>query len=165
MSRVGTSALLERNVRRMDATAAQQAAAEALWDAWRGGDMDGFDSAWDALQAAFEGNEATLERLDGWLDRLMEEYNSAEQDKDFNPANWMDIPASWWKTPAGGTDTGDNITGSDLRTFRGLPASMQSAVQRGAAAGVAGIQVRLDGRAVGEMVAPYVSTIIARDIG
>ena len=119
----------------------------------------------DALQAAFEGNEATLERLDGWLDRLMEEYNSAEQDKDFNPANWMDIPASWWKTPAGGTDTGDNITGSDLRTFRGLPASMQSAVQRGAAAGVAGIQVRLDGRAVGEMVAPYVSTIIARDIG
>ena len=149
---------------RMDATAAQQAAAEALWDAWRDGDMDGFDSAWDALQAAFEGNEATLERLDGWLDRLMEEYNSAEQDKDFNPANWMDIPASWWKTPAGGTDTGDNITGSDLRTFRGLPASMQSAVQRGAAAGVAGIQVRLDGRAVGEMVAPYVSTIIARDI-
>ena len=149
---------------RMDATAAQQAAAEALWDAWRGGDMDGFDSAWDALQAAFEGNEATLERLDGWLDRLMEEYNSAETDKDFNPANWMDIPASWWKTPAGGTDTGDNITGSDLRTFRGLPASMVSAVQRGAAAGVAGIQVRLDGRAVGEMVAPYVSTIIARDI-
>jgi len=149
---------------RMDATAAQQAAAEALWDAWRGGDMDGFDSAWDALQAAFEGNEATLERLDGWLDRLMEEYSSAETDKDFNPANWMDIPASWWKTPAGGTDTGDNITGSDLRTFRGLPANMASAVQRGAAAGVAGIQVRLDGRAVGEMVAPYVSTIIARDI-
>ena len=149
---------------RMDATAAQQAAAEALWDAWRGGDMDGFDTAWDNLQAAFEGNEATLERLDGWLDRLMEEYNSAETDKDFNPASWMDIPATWWKTPAGGSDTGDNITGSDLRTFRGLPASMQSAVQRGAAAGVAGIQVRLDGRAVGEMVAPYVSTIIARDI-
>ena len=149
---------------RMDATAAQQAAAEALWDVWRSGDMDGFDVAWDNLQAAFEGNEATLERLDGWLDRLMEEYNSAEMDKDFNPASWMDIPATWWKTPAGSTDTGDNITGSDLRNFRGLPANMAAAVQKGAAAGVAGIRVQLDGRAVGEMVAPYVSTIIARDI-
>ena len=75
-----------------------------------------------------------------------------------------DIPDDWWRTTGNWNDTGDNITGSDLRTFRGLPASMQSAVQRGAAAGVAGIQVRLDGRAVGEMVAPYVSTIIARDI-
>jgi len=150
---------------RMDATAAQQAAAEALWDVWRSGDLDGFDVAWEQLQAAFEGNEATFERLDGWLDRLMEEYNSAEMDKDFNPANWMDIPATWWKTPAGNADTGDSITGSDLRNFRGLPASMATAVQRGAAAGVAGIRVQLDGRTVGELVAPYVSTIIARDIG
>ena len=116
------------------------------------------------MEAAFSGNGSAFERLSTLLDKLIEEHSSAENDTDYNPANWMDIPASWWQNPAG--NTGDNgVTSQDLASFRGLPAGIQNAVQRGAAAGISGIRVSMDGRAVGELVAPYVSAAIARDIG
>ena len=41
---------------------------------------------------------------------------------------------------------------------------MLQAVASGAAAGVSGISVNLDGQKVGVLVAPYVSEEIARDI-
>ena len=151
---------------KMDATAEQQAAAEAFWDLVRNDQYSNeeYDQAWDAMEAAFGGNGSAFDRLSTLLDKLIEEHSSAENDTDYNPANWMDIPASWWQNPAG--NTGDNgVTSQDLASFRGLPAGIQNAVQRGAAAGISGIRVSMDGRAVGELVAPYVSAAIARDIG
>ena len=153
---------------RIDATPAQQAAAEAFWDVFRSGDWgendEKFDAAWDAMEQAFQGNEGAFERLDSLLDKLIEEHSAAQHDKDYRPESWMDIPASWWQTPAGSAG-GNGVTSQDLAGFRGLPAGMQAAVQRGAAAGISGIRVSLDGRTVGELVAPYVSAAIARDIG
>ena len=43
-------------------------------------------------------------------------------------------------------------------------AAVQAGASAGSAAGVSGIQVLLDGAAVGRLVAPYVSQTIARDI-
>jgi len=153
---------------RFDATPEQQQAVEAFWDIWRSGDWgendEKYDSAWDAMEKAFEGNEKTFERVDTWLDKMMEQYNQAQTENGFNPDQWKDIPATWWLNPAAGGADNNGVTATDLQGFREVPAAMQKAVQAGAAAGVSGIQVRMDGRAVGELVAPYVSTIIARSI-
>lgn len=153
---------------RFDATEAQQAAANAFWDVWRdytdgkATDED-FDAAYAAMEAAFEGNEKVFEQVDEWLDKLMEALNSREGETDFNPENWMDLPATWWKNPAGVTNE-NGITSKDIEGLNSLPAGIQTAVQRGAAQGISGIRVSLDGRTVGELVAPYVSAAIARDI-
>lgn len=150
---------------RFDATAEQQAAANAFWDVWRGEHTDEeFDAAWEALEKAFEGNEKEFDRLDSWLDKLMENMNSAQNDKDYNAEDWYDLPATWWKNPAGTTDE-NGITAADLQGFRGLPAGVMTAVLKGTQQGISGIRVQLDGRAVGELVAPYVSQEIAKDIG
>lgn len=55
---------------------------------------------------------------------------------------------------------GENLTSQDIAEFTKVPDAMKAAV----AAGVSGIKVSLDGRAVGQMVAPYVSVLIAADI-
>ena len=152
---------------RIDATADQQEAANAYWDILRSGDWgeddEKIDAAWDAMIAAFEGNEKEFDRLDEWLDKIMEEYSSAQDESDFNADNWMDLPSTWWQEPITVKDE-NGVTSSDLQSFRSLPASMQTAVQNGAASGVSGIKVTLDGYTVGTLVAPYVSQIIARDI-
>ena len=71
------------------------------------------------------------------------------------------IPADAWTNQ-------NQLTSSDISDFRGLPAQMLKAVASGAAsgaaAGVSGISVNLDGQKVGVLVAPYVSEEIARDI-
>ena len=153
---------------RFNATAEQQAAAEAFWDILRSGEWgkndEKLDSAWDAMEAAFAGNEKEFERLDSWLDRLQEEWNANRNETDYNEGNWQDIPASWWMNPAGGDAGNNGVTAADLQGFREVPAAMQKAVAAGAAAGVSGIRVTLDGRTVGELVTPYVSEAIARDI-
>ena len=153
---------------KMDATAEQQAAAEAFWDMYREDKYtdEEFDKAWDALVTAFGGEGSTaFERMNTLLDKLIEEHSSAENDTDYNPANWMDIPASWWQNPAGDAgNTGDGISSSDLAGFRGLPANLKSAAQSGVAAGIRGLRVEIDGHAAGRILAPYVSAEIASQI-
>ena len=153
---------------RLDATAEQQAAAEAYWDIlrsgnWGEGDAD-LDNAWDAMAAAFGGEGSALfGRLDTLLQRLVDEHSQAEENADYNPAQWMDIPSTWWQNPGGGDSGMDNgVTGEDLAGLRALPGAIEKSVKSGAAAGVSGIKVSMDGYAVGEVVAPYVSEIIAR---
>ena len=148
-----------------DATAEQQAAAEALWDAWRSDPFgEQFEAAYEAYQKAFEGNEDTFRKLDQWIDRMMEDYEQQHGMNNFNEGDWLDLPASWWKNPAGTSDE-NGISSGDLQGFRSLPAGIITAAQRGVSQGISGIRVNLDGQTVGELVAPYVSQAIARDIG
>ena len=80
------------------------------------------------------------------------------------------LPDDWYTTMTGAAGAGasganeNGITSSDLQRFNGLPAGILSAVKAGARDGVSGIRVSLDGRTVGQLVAPYVSEAIARDI-
>ena len=83
-------------------------------------------------------------------------YQQGYESNYYNP-NMPNIPADAWTNQ-------NNITSEDLSSFRGLPAQMLQAVASGAAAGVSGITVNLDGQKVGVLVAPYVSEEIARDI-
>ena len=79
-----------------------------------------------------------------------------------------DIPQSWWLNGDQWSNTGnqqEGITSGDLANFNSLPAQLQKAAQAGTAAGVSGIRVYMDGASVGRLVAPYVSQIIAREIG
>ena len=82
--------------------------------------------------------------------------------EDLTDDRWRDLPAEWWLNA--GANQQNGVTSEDLAGFRNLPAQIQRATQAGAANGVSGIRVNLDGRAVGELVAPYVSRAIARDL-
>ena len=112
-----------------------------------------------------------------FLDALIEKSNSTDMSK------MEDLPDSI--TDAIGRDSGmldeavremrdntdsgkavaDKVAGADFKRFNGLPMEMQAAVQRGAASGVSGIIVRLDGAAVGRLIAPYVNTYLGSSIG
>ena len=144
----------------------RQAAAEAFWDEWKnyvltGGENEtGFDTAWENFEKTFEGNTGVFDRLNSMMDKLMENLDAGGAD--LTDKRWKDLPSEWWQNLGSKLDNG--VTSEDLSSFRGLPAGMQKAVQAGAAAGVSGIRVNLDGRAVGELVAPYVSTMIAHSV-
>ena len=132
--------------------------AESYWDFFRthGGDEDW--AMWEELEAYFQGQEDLLDRLEEAISQ-MTESNDWEQREDL-PVNWW-LEASSWRN-AGNNENG--LTSSDLAGFRSLPAAMSSAVAAGAAKGVSGITVQLDGYTVGRLVAPYVSETVARDV-
>ena len=138
---------------RFNATAAQQAAANDFWDVWRGGDASAIGAAYDAMMAAFEGNENEFSRLDEWLDKIMEDYNARSAEEGFDASSWMDLPATWWQNPSGADENEDS---GMMGILNGLPRNIASAVT--------GIKVIMDGQTVGDLIAPYVSQSIARDI-
>ena len=87
-------------------------------------------------------------------------YQQGSASNYYNP-NMAYVPADAWTNK-------NQLTSDDISGFRGLPAQMMQAVANGAAsgaaAGVSGIMVTLDGEKVGMLVAPYVSQTIAKDI-
>ena len=137
-------------------------AVQDWWDAWRNA-ANGEDS-WDEEASAFEWFKETFgdDFGDVW-DRIIQKLDETK-----DQTKLEDLPEDWYRTTGNwggsGTANENGITSTDLQGFRGLPANIQVAVQKGAAAGVSGIKVNLDGRTVGELVAPYVSAAIARDI-
>ena len=140
------------------ASAAQRAAAEEFWDAYRK-NPDGFsDDTWNAFESAFAGSEDVFDKLNEVIDLFVQRNNENDEWRGVeNLPEWM------FNDP--GTSGGENgITSGDLQGFRNLPGQLQAAARAGTAAGVSGIRVELDGAAVGRMVAPEVSRIIAADI-
>lgn len=141
-------------------TQAQKDAAEAFWDLYREtGDLG--DKRFDALEEQFEGADELFDKLMEAVGKL---YDSAQGDE------WRgieDLPANWWMDAEAWMRTGsenNGITSGDLANFRSLPGSVAAAVKSGAAQGVSGIKVYLDGVEVGRLVAQYVSETIARDV-
>ena len=140
----------------------KEQAVQDWWGAWRNA-ANGEDS-WDEEASAFEWFKETFgdDFGDVW-DRIIQKLDETK-----DQTNLEDLPEDWYRTTGSWGNTGianeNGITSTDLQGFRGLPANIQTAVQKGAAAGVSGIKVNLDGRTVGELVAPYVSAAIARDI-
>ena len=141
-------------------TEAQRDAAEALWDALRAGDWENMPDVWQTAMEAFEGQDALFDKLDSLIDELSNTGDESWRDTE-------DLPAYWWLDADAWLRTGNNnngLTSSDLAGFKSLPGSMAAAVKSGAAQGVSGIKVYLDGAEVGRLVAPYVSETIARDV-
>lgn len=152
---------------RMDATAEQQAAAEAFWDVWRSGDWgendEAYDAAWEALEKAFAGEEETFDQLNTWLDRIMEEYSSDSNNTDFDAGQWMDLPATWWTNPSGTTDD-NGVTSKDLEGLNSIPSGVETASERGVRKGLSGMKVEIDGEEAGRILAPYISQEIAKTV-
>lgn len=137
-------------------TPEQLAAAETLWDIARGAEMAS-PGEMDKLWEYFEGNDALMDKLDEVMTLLTEQYR---QDQEDLPASWWLDAETWLRT-----GSGENaVTSGDLQALRSLPGSIGAAVKAGAAQGVSGIQVLLDGATVGRLVAPYVSETVARDV-
>ena len=118
----------------------------------------------EALREAEEEENAPSyydwDQEDGWSRDTTRDYGTRAG---LLPADWLAVTGSW-NRGAGGTKDENGITSGDLQGFRSLPAGIQSAVKQGAAAGVSGIRVYLDGASVGRLVAPYVSQEIASGI-
>ena len=142
---------LEYGTAQIDVTDEQRKAAEAFWDVYRQNPTDFSDEDWDAFESAFAGQEELFDKLNDMMDEL------TQADR---PDDWWtieDLPANWWLH---GNDNDDGITNENLSRFNNLPGEMKKAVKEG----VSGIRVTLDGRAVGNIVAEYVSEAIAQQI-
>lgn len=144
----------EKDAQEVSVTPEMRQAAEEYWDAlrsWRNGEPGSefaVEDAFDKLDAAFAGQEEELTDLN----RLMEELQGE--------GDWVgveDLPDWWFTGP-------EALTSSDIQGFRDLPGEMEKAVARGAANGVSGLTLTLDGYTVGRIVAPYVSEQLALDM-
>ena len=140
----------------------REQAVQDWWDAWRNAAKG--DDTWDEENSAFAWMQEVFgddfgnvwDSIIAKLDEMGEKQLKME-----------DIPQSWWLNGDQWSNTGsqqEGITSGDLANFNNLPGQIQKATKEGAAAGVSGIKVTMDGATVGRLVAPYVSQIIARDI-
>lgn len=139
----------------------QKAAAEAWWDEFRMDPMsDEGDEKWDALEATFGDNAALLERLSDAIDGWLTDPGNADDSFLNNEDLLSDAVAQMKTNTESGKTVAEKVAGMDIKKFNGLPAEIQAAAQRGTASGVSGIVVRLDGAAVGRLVAPYVNAYL-----
>lgn len=134
-------------------------AAEKMWDALRGwghysDDQHeaAFDAAWQEFEEAFTGQENLYDAISDLVDQLQTEEGWENQ---------TDLPASWWQDVVGRGNNPNQITSGDLNNMNNTLSGLGRAVQIGAANGVSGIRVYMDGQAVGRLVTPYVSEYIA----
>jgi len=111
------------------------------------------DEVEELFQKAEEAKQA-LDALDG-SEEILKAYSDWLQEHSYGNMSW-ELPADWWQ---GYGDSG-GLTSDDISGFRGLPGQMRAAVQ----SGVSNIKVVMDGQVVGNLVAPYVSEQIARDM-
>ena len=153
-------------------------AAQDWWDAWRNA-SNGTDSwkeeenAWHWMQEVFGEDFGTV--MDSLLHRL-DEYGEAQMFLKDLPAEWLGgsdiltnaIREAMFNSGAGPVSSkwaqltgGEQLTGSDLREFRGLPGQMQDRVQLGVQRGISGLRVTIDGYAAGRILAPYVAAELA----
>ena len=162
-------------------TEAQAASVEKWWDAWRKDQWsDEADSAWDSMERAFSENQELWDKFNeafenaetededySWLNNedLLRDIGSQGEDLSTSAASLDDATASMRSVMDGAKAVTDKVAGVDLKTFNGLPPQITAAVQNGAAAGVSGIRVQMDGYTVGRLVAPYVSSILAATVG
>ena len=133
----------------------QIAAAQEYWDAYRNGEDGG----------------STLENLMNTItdsDVLNELLNKMETLASINDTI-EDLPDSWFSDVLDAVsweDAGENGGLSDeaLSGFQALPEQIVDAVSTGAANGLSGLTVTMDGYAVGRVVVPYVSQMIAANM-
>ena len=89
-------------------------------------------------------------------DRIMQKLDEL----DGKQTDLEDLPAEWWQTQGGNAGNQDGMTGQDARNITQAVNNMPSAVAKS----IGGIRVYMDGRAVGNLVLPYVSEGIAHSV-
>ena len=148
------------------ATDEQRIAAENFWDILRENPMDFSDAEFSAFEGAFAGSEGLFDKISAVMDLLMQQTDddSWRSLEDLPGWLWTMDPSRWNEMGVSGSSGEGGLTSGDIQGFRSLPGQLQAAARAGTAAGVSGIRVELDGAAVGRMVAPEVSRIIAADI-
>lgn len=152
-----------------DLAAMQTQALEDLFDAWRGtesgepgeDEFAEFDRMWDFAQGIF--GDAFGEVIEQLIQKMDENPDWTRNDD--IPPEWLPVlNSATWNQQQNGSANENGITRQDLAGFNALPGNIRQAVENGARKGVSGIQVSLDGFRIGQLVAPYVSEMIARDI-
>lgn len=85
---------------------------------------------------------------------LLQAYSDWRQEHSYGNMDW-ELPADWWQSSGA-----QGLTSEDISGFKSVPGLMRAAVREG----VSNIKVVIDGQTVGNLVAPYVSEQIARDM-
>lgn len=130
---------------------------------------------WDAYKEAQSNpSEETVEEEQWMLDVMAENLGDVFGDvwdslqtnleESKSPELMDDIPVNWYSDILDAVTWQDSdnqgLSSEDLTGFRSLPSEIKKSAQAGVAAGMSGINVSMDGYAVGRVVAPYVSQMI-----
>lgn len=121
-------------------------AVQDWWDAWRT-NADDEESAFEWMKEVFGDDFGDVwDQIVTKMDELADKVDNEDL------LSMEDLPSDWWTNQS-------TLTSEDISGFKSVPGLMKAAVQ----AGVSGIKVTMDGRTVGNLVAPYVSQYIARE--
>ena len=130
----------------------QRQGLEDYWDYSRGDDAWNELAQEEKLTTLFSDNMDTLNKLMDMITIL--------QTRD----GWTtleDLPSEWWQHQGGNSGNTDGLTSEDAKSMTGAVQQMPKAVAKA----LNGLTVKMDGQAVGYIVAPYVSQQIASQIG
>lgn len=113
------------------------------------------DEKANALIDAVEEAKSALDALEGSAE-LLQAYSDWRQEHSYGNMDW-ELPADWWQTQGGNSGNSDGLTSEDAKSMTGAVNRLPNAVSKA----VSNIVVKMDGRTVGRLVAPYVSENIA----
>jgi hypothetical protein len=147
-------------------TEAQRAAVEEWWDAYRkdpNGDEGG--ELWDSIEEMMGADNELYNRLSDAIDNWLTDPGN-EDDSFLNNSDLLSQAVQEMKANTeSGKTMADKVASADFKRFNNLPTEILAAAARGVASGASGIIVRLDGAAVGRLVAPYVNAYLGSSIG
>ena len=136
-------------------------AVQDWWDAWRNADQNPTGENMAEEESAFAWMQEVLG--DGWgdvYDQIMQHLDETE-----NAGDMEDIPQGWYGSMLDSMQLDQQTNQGLQKSIDGLSKTdFEGAVRRGASEGMGNVRVYLDGYAVGNLVAPYVSEAIARDM-
>ena len=143
----------------------QRALSEKWWDDYRVDptNWDNWDVSWDAMEKSFTGVEGVFDSFMDTLTYLEQTMGNTLSSEDLPPFLFSDFQGDIQRELEKLESTVNEkpgITSNDIAKLDTLPSRIEAAVRRGCA----GLKVSIDGRPAGEILAPYVSEAIARDI-
>ena len=132
--------------------------------------MDAVQQFWDKYRNR-ELTQKDIEELGTVIlnDQVMSDLMQAIYDFTNKESGWQNtedlpdwvLPASWWQNQGGNTGSTEGMTSGDAKNMVDAMNKTPTAVGKAVANGMSGVKVYMDGRTVGNLVAPYVSEYIA----
>ena len=119
--------------------------------------------AWEELLRYWgigDGETLDPQRIDSLLEYLQEmETNKLEYEQKMSDTGSLvsDAVAEMKINTESTSKAADTVSGMDLKRFNQVPGNVESSTERGVRRGISGLNINIDGRAAGKILAPYIS--------
>lgn len=119
--------------------------------------------AWEELLRYWgigDGEALDPQRIDSLLEYLREmEANKLEYEQKMSDTGSLmsDAVAEMKINTESTSKAADTVSGMDLKRFNQVPGNVESSAERGVRRGISGLNINIDGRAAGKILAPYIS--------